>query len=178
MIEDATGRDSPSRLTYLRLHADSMFLSALALASGSTTLARPHAEVLTATLGHPPISIFAWSVLLMLGGLLVGVGTTTRHFRSELVGRAMVVIALVWAATVHAAVLGPTSGDAIEGYIVVGIVTVVCALRASALLSPMTVYVVYPGRERPAGEDEELVLQGSADPAGDSPSPDEQEGSS
>ncbi len=156
----------PSRLTYLRLHADSIFLSLLAVYSGASDLARPHNETIAIAVGPPvPPALLAWSAMLLVGGVLVGIGVGTRELRSELLGRAVIIIALTWSASRYAVVLGPFVGDTIEKYIVLAIVILICVMRASAILKPDTIYVVYPGRARPTSEDSELVLHGAADPA-------------
>ena len=136
------------RLAYLRIHAYGLFLGLLAAVSGALNLANPSRSEISAELGRVPASLIGWSSVLLVGGLLVLQGMIRRDMRAELLGLAFTTVAVTWSTVGTARVFGAASGDARSAYLLLGIVLLVAGLRASALLAPGTLYVVYPGRRR------------------------------
>lgn len=151
--------DRRTPLAWVRLNADGVLLSLLALAAG-LDLFHPQAEDLARALGFVPPTFYLWTAGYVTGGLLMLVGFFKRRIGPELAGRLVLCLSVGLETARTGAILGWASSTMADRYVTVGIVVALCAVRATALLSKDGL-VVFVGGSGPDG----LIEDDHADPA-------------
>lgn len=135
-----------TRLAWLRLNADALFLAGLAIVQGFD-LFHPHAGDLAVRLGFVPPLFWVWSTLYVIGGLALLVGLLERHTGIELIGgRLVICIAAVLETFRIGTAYGFASHVATERYLVLALLLGLAVLRTSALLPAQRIEIVIPRR--------------------------------
>lgn len=121
------------RFYWAALNSDGLLLGLLATISGSATLLDPwHDEIGMVT--GPTVMLFMRSTGLLVAGLLILYSLVNAHVAVEIIGRLVLVAAVLYQAFRAASVLGLETYTIVQ-FVLVGILGLTTFLRVSALTS-------------------------------------------
>ena len=135
------------RLAWARLNSDGWLFVGLLLLSALEVL-RPDTSNIARVIGYPPAFQELWLVGFAVAGTLMGIGFLTARTSFEVLGRAILVVAVAAQTIAVGAAIGWDAADTITRVITFLLVAVLSWLRVTTLLSPDGLTVTIPSRER------------------------------
>lgn len=134
------------RFAWFRLNADGVLIALLGLVSGLDLLS-PEREGIVRHLGYIPMTFYVWTVLLFVGGLLMLYGFIKHTMGAELLGRLLIILAILLQAVRYSVAAGLQDNETVRSYLIFIMVTLTFTARASALLSKSGLAVIIGGHD-------------------------------
>lgn len=136
-----------SKTGWLRLNSDGVLIATLALYAGFFDLIQPGYQALTDRLGYQPPTYFVWNTLYILGGCVMLIGFFRRRIAPELCGRLLIYCGSLVEFVRIASAYGWGTHETYERLTIVILLTFFFVLRASVMLNPRGLAVVFQGRD-------------------------------